>query len=131
MAHLTGQPLQKEEGSGTALLLELFCWNAINICELAFSYTRFVLCGDTLTTAHGQHAERSVPVCQEGMVTLVYHSHAVAAKLTYLHNVYSPGFLGKKTTSVTAPYQTLPLCEGRRHEATSPVGDKIKLFNLQ
>ena len=54
---LTGQPLHKEEGSGTVLLLELFCWNVINISELAFSYARFMLCGDTLITAHG-HALR-------------------------------------------------------------------------
>ena len=27
---LAGQPLHREEGSGTAPLLELFCWNAIN-----------------------------------------------------------------------------------------------------
>ena len=56
---LVGQPLHKEEGSGTAALLELFCWNAINIRELVFSYARFMLCGDTLTTAHGLHTGRS------------------------------------------------------------------------
>ena len=28
----------------------------------------------------------------------------------------SPGFLGKRTTRVSTPYQTLPLCEGRRRE---------------
>ena len=58
-ATLAAPPLHREEGSGTAPLLELFRWNAINIRELAFSYARFTLCGDTLTTAHGLHAALS------------------------------------------------------------------------
>ena len=48
LASLAGQPLHKEEESGTA---PLFCWNAINIRKLAFSYAPFMLCGDMLTTA--------------------------------------------------------------------------------
>ena len=47
-----------------APLFELFYWNAINVHELAFSYARFTLCGDTLTTAHGLHAVRSALVCE-------------------------------------------------------------------
>ena len=57
--NLAGQPLHKEEGSGMVPSLELFCWNAINIRKLAFSYARFTLYGDTLTTAHGLHTRRS------------------------------------------------------------------------
>ena len=65
-----GQPLHREEGSGTAPLFELFCWNAINIRELAFSYARFTLCGDTLTAAHGLHAVRSALECQVSTVVV-------------------------------------------------------------
>ena len=53
---LMAPPLHKEEGSGTAPLLELFCWNAINICALALCYACFTLCSDMLTAAHGLHA---------------------------------------------------------------------------
>ena len=67
---LAGQPLHKEDGSGTVPLLELFCWNAINIRALAFSYSRFTVCGDMLTTAHGLHAARSVLVCQVSTVVV-------------------------------------------------------------
>ena len=69
---LTGQHLHKEEGSRTVPLLELFCWNAINIHELPFSYARFTLRSDTLTTAHGLHAVRSALVCQ--VSTVVVHA---------------------------------------------------------
>ena len=41
--------------------------------------------------------------------TLAYRGHAAATKFAYS---YSSGFLGKRTTQVTASYQTLPLCEG-------------------
>ena len=35
---LASQPLHKKEGSGTAQLLELFCWNAINITRATYFY---------------------------------------------------------------------------------------------
>ena len=41
---LAGQPLHKEEGSGKAPLLELFCWNAINVrASLRFLRTLYAL----------------------------------------------------------------------------------------
>ena len=67
---LADQPLHKEEGSGTAPLFELFCWNAINIHELTFSYARFTLCNDTLTAAHGLHTACSALVCQVSTVVV-------------------------------------------------------------
>ena len=66
---LAAPALHKEEGSGTAPLLELFYWNAINIHELAFSSARYMLCSDTLTTAHGLHAALE---CQ--VSTVVVHA---------------------------------------------------------
>ena len=51
-------------------LLELFCWNIINVRELAFSYARFTLCSDRLTTAHGLHAACSALVCQVSRVVV-------------------------------------------------------------
>ena len=65
-------PSLEEEGSGTASLLELFWWNAINIRAFAYSYACFTLCGDKLTTAHDLHAARSVLVCQVN--TVVVHA---------------------------------------------------------
>ena len=61
----------------------------------------FALCGDMLTTAHGLHTARSVPMCQ--VSTVVVHacisrsccSRAAAAKFAYS---CSSGFLGKRTT---------------------------------
>ena len=68
---LMGQSLHKEEGSGMALWLNLFCWNAINVCALAFCYACFTLCGDTLlTTAQGLHAAHSMPMCQMSTVVV-------------------------------------------------------------
>ena len=87
LSSLAGQPLHKEEGSGTVPLLELFCWNAINIREFVFSYARFTLCGDTLTAAHGLHVKRSALVCQVSTVQLwfmlAYRDHAAAARFAY------------------------------------------------
>ena len=60
-ASLVGQPLHREEGSGTTLLLELFYWNAINYVVLHL----LTLCGDTLTmvtwAACTMHVHRAVP----------------------------------------------------------------------
>ena len=56
---LAALPIYKEEGSGMASLLELFRWNVINTCALALFYTYFMLCGDTLTTAHGLHMQHA------------------------------------------------------------------------
>ena len=48
---LASQPLHKKEGSGTAPLLELFCWNAINITRATYFYASLAHCGagDKLT----------------------------------------------------------------------------------
>ena len=42
-------PFTKKEGSGTAPLLELFCWNVINITRAAYFYASLAHCGDKLT----------------------------------------------------------------------------------
>ena len=90
--------LHKEEGSGTALLLELFCRNAINICKLAFSYAHFTLCGDMLTTAHGLHVAHSVLVCQVSMVVVCASiSRSCCARKIYIF--IFPRISGEKNSS--------------------------------
>ena len=98
-------PFTKKEGSGMAPLLELFCWNAINITCATYFYASLghcaCACGDKLTV----HT-----ACRPGALlhvwfTLTYCGHAAATKFAYS---CSPGSLGKRTTRVTAPYQTLP-----------------------
>ena len=42
-------PFTNKEGSGTAPLLELFCWNAINITRATCFYASLAHCGDKLT----------------------------------------------------------------------------------
>ena len=59
-----GPALSQRGGSGTVPLFKLFCWNAINIHALVFSYACFTLCNDTLTTAHGLHIARSMLTVQ-------------------------------------------------------------------
>ena len=99
------------EGSGTVPLLELFCWNAINIRKLALSCMRFTLCSNMLTTAHGLHAVRSALMCQVSTVVVracILWSCCGSKICIFMFSKIS----GERTTQVTAPYQTLPLCEG-------------------
>ena len=87
-------PLHREEGSGTASLLKLFCWNAIEKSHvLMYFYTYPKQHSDVLTAWNAQRAicytrAHCVPVV---VVTLAYCSHAAATKFKCS---CSPGFLG-------------------------------------
>ena len=73
-----------------------------------YSYACFLHCCDKLTTEHGLHAACSVLVCQVSTVVIcacVYSGHIAATKFAYSCSL---GFLGKRTTWVTALVQTLP-----------------------
>ena len=82
------------------------CWNAINITHATYFYASLAHCGDKLTAHTGLVYSRPGALLHVWFtLTYTYRGHAAATKFAYS---YSPGFLGKRTTRVTEPYQTLP-----------------------
>ena len=74
-------PFTKKEGSGTAPLLELFCWNAINITRATYFYASLGHCGDK-PTAHRACMQAARPgALLHVWFTLTYRGHAAATKI--------------------------------------------------
>ena len=107
---LVAPPLHKGEGSGMVPLLE-FCWNAINLRKLAFTYARFTLCGDTLTTAHGLHAAHSMLVYQVSAVVVCACISRTCCSQKICIFMF-PRISGEKNNSSNGAIPDPPLCEG-------------------
>ena len=95
-------PFTKKEGSGTAPLLELFCWNAINITRATYFYASLAHCAcgerDKLTT----HGLMYVHVQHAGQVCCARVVHAYVPRSCRSHKIcifMFPRISGEKNNS--------------------------------